>query len=158
MKPRLRNSLIVVAAVAVAFGGGTAWQFVQARQARQALDTARQEMAVIRGERALEQLEATLALATVAAQFGDFERGRQLASDFFDLLQRQPDAAPKIARSGFSEILSQRDGIITVLSRGQPESGFALVSLLGSLQNALGRERTLSVTQRPGSTEPVGGG
>jgi hypothetical protein len=97
MKPELRNALIVVAAVAVAFGIGAAWQFNQARQARQALDTARQEMVVIRGERALEQLsslEATLALATVAAQFGDFERGRQLASDFFDLLQEHAGTAP----------------------------------------------------------------
>jgi hypothetical protein len=157
MKPELRNALIVVAAVAVAFGIGAAWQFNQARQARQALDTARQEMVVIRGERALEQLEATLALATVAAQFGDFERGRQLASDFFDLLQEHAGTAPQTARSALNEILSRRDGIITVLSRGQPESGFELASLLMALQNALGRDRTLSQLQppgSPGSTEP----
>jgi len=155
MTPQLRNALIVVAALAVAFGGGTAWQFAQARQARQALDTARQEMAVIRGERALDQLEATLALATVAAQFGNFERGRQLASDFFDLLQEQAGTAPETARSGLNEILTRRDGIITVLSRGQPESGFELASLLMSLQNALGRERTLSALQPPDPTEPA---
>ncbi|MGM0669387.1 MAG: hypothetical protein ACQET1_06680, partial [Gemmatimonadota bacterium] len=154
------NVLIVVAAVAVAFGAGAGWQFAQARQARQALDTARQEMAVIRGERALEQLEATLALATVAAQFGDFERGRQLASDFFDLLQEHAGAAPETARSGLNEILSRRDGIITVLSRGQPESGFELATALTSLQLALGKEPTLSASQQSGPTEPVreGGG
>jgi hypothetical protein len=155
MTPQLRNTLIVLAAVAVAFGIGAGWQFNQARQARQALDTARQEMAVMRGERALEQLERTLALATVAAQFGDFERGRQLASDFFDLLQEHAGTAPPAARSGLDQILTRRDGIITVLSRGQPESGFELASLLMSLQNALGRERTLSALQPPGSAEPA---
>ena len=155
MTPQQRNVLIVVAAVAVAFGIGAAWQFNHARQARQALDTARQEMAVIRGERDLEQLEATLALATVAAQFGDFERGRQLASDFFDQLQEHAAAAPDTARSRLDEILARRDGIITVLSRGQPESGFELASLLMSLQNALDRERTLTSLQPPGSTEPA---
>jgi hypothetical protein len=153
MTPQLRNALIVVAAVAVAFGGGTAWQFAQARQARQALDTARQEMAVIRGERALDQLEATLALATVAAQFGNFERGRQLASDFFDLLQEQAGTAPETARSGLNEILTRRDGIITVLSRGQPESGFELATVLTLLQRALGKEPTLSAHQQSGPTE-----
>lgn len=155
MTPQQRNVLIVVAAVVVAFGIGAGWQFNQARQARQALDTARQEMAVIQGERALERLEASLALATVAAQFGEFERGRQLASDFFDLLQEHAGTAPETARSGLDEILARRDGIITVLSRGQPESGFEMATVLTSLQRALGMAPTLSAHQQSGPTEPV---
>jgi hypothetical protein len=153
MKPPLRNALIVTAAVAVAFGGGAGWQFAKARQARLERDTARQAMAAIQRERALERLEASLSMATVAAQFGNFERGRQLASDFFDLLQEQADTAPDTVRSGLTEILARRDGIITVLSRGQPESGFELAALLASLQNALGREPTVSGHQQPGPPE-----
>lgn len=154
MKPQLRNGLIVVAAVAASFGVGAGWQFTQARQARQALDTARQEMAVIQREQAMDQLEASLALATVAAQFGNFERGRQLASDFFDLLQENTGTAPEATRSGLNEILARRDGIITVLSRGQPESGFELATVLTSLQHALGKEATLSARSQSDAPEP----
>lgn len=158
MTPQLRNALILMAAMAVAFGIGAGWQFNKAHQARQALDTARQEMAVIQGERALERLEASAALATVSAQFGDFERGRQLASDFFDLLQEQAGAAPETARPGLNEILARRDGIITVLSRGQPESGPEMASVLTALQRALGKKPTFSAPHQSGPTEPVRGG
>ena len=155
MSPQLRNVSIVVAAVALAFGTGAGWQFTQAREARQALDTARQEMALIQRERALERLEASAALATVAAQFGDFERGRQLASDFFDLLQEQAATAPETARPGLDEILAQRDRIITILSRGQPESGAEMATVLTSLQRALGKEPTLSAPQESPPTGPA---
>ncbi len=154
MTPKLRNGLIVLATVAVAFGGGAAWQFTQARQARQALESARAERAVIQRESTMNQLEATLALATVAAQFGNFERGRQLASDFFDLLQDRAVTAPNAARSGLNQILARRDHIITVLSRRQPEAGFELATALTSLQGALDREPTLPADQPSGPVEP----
>jgi hypothetical protein len=153
MTPQLRNVLIVTAAVVIAFGGGFAWQFAKAREARLELDTAREQMAVIQRERALEQLEASIAMATVAAQFGNFERGRQLASDFFDLLQAHASNAPETARPGLDDILARRDGIITVLSRGQPESGFELATVLTLLQRALGKTPTLSAHQQPGPAE-----
>lgn len=154
MTPNLRNGLIVVAAVALAFGGGAGWQYAQARQARQALEMARQERVVIQSESAMDQLEASLALATVAAQFGNFERGRQLASDFFDLLQDRAGTAPDAARSGLHQILARRDHIITVLSRRQPEAGFELATVLTSLQGALDREPTLPADQPSGPVEP----
>jgi hypothetical protein len=144
MTQRQRDTVILVAAVAVAFGSGFGWQFSKARQARMETDSARQEMAVIQRERGLEQLEATLAMATVAAQFGNFERGRQLASEFFDQLQERADTAPTTARSGLDDILARRDGIITVLSRANPESGLELAALLTLLQNTLGWEPTLT--------------
>lgn len=153
MTPQMRNVLIVTAAVVVAFGVGFGWQFAKARQARLELDTAREEMAVIQRERTLEQLEASIAMATVAAQFGNFERGRQLASDFFDLLQEEASNAPETARSGLDDILARRDGIITVLSRGQPESGFELATVLTLLQRALGKEPTLSPRPQSGPAE-----
>jgi hypothetical protein len=88
-------------------------------------------------------------VATVAAQFGDFERGRQLASDYFVLLQGHVNVAPEATRPALSEMLTRRDGIITTLSRAQPESGFELASLLTWLQRALGREVTVAVFQEP---------
>ncbi|MGD2071756.1 MAG: hypothetical protein PVI57_24030 [Gemmatimonadota bacterium] len=155
MSPQLRNVLIVLAAVAVAFGTGAGWQFTQARQARQALDATRQDLALVQREMALERLEASIAVATVAAQIGDFERGRQLASDFFDLLQAQAGTAPQTARAGLNEILARRDRIITVLSRGQPEAGSELATVLTSLQRALGKEPTLSGPQKSDTTQPA---
>lgn len=145
MKPQLRSTLLVVAAVAVAFAGGAAWQFTQARHARNAHSATLRDLTLVQRERVLVGLEASVALATVAAQLGDFERARQLASDFFAGLQDNAASAPEDARSGFDEILAQRDRIITVLSRGQPEAGIEMVVLLISFQRALGKEPTISV-------------
>ena len=153
MTQHRRTTVIWVAAAAVAFGSGSAWQFAKAREARLERDTVRQELASLQRQRALEQLEGSLAMATVASQFGNFERGRRLASDFFDMLQERAGTAPEAARSGLNEILARRDGIITVLSRAQPESGLELAALLTLLQNALGREPTVSAYQQPGPPE-----
>jgi hypothetical protein len=144
---------IVVAAVVIAFGVGSGWQFTKARQGRLERDAARQELAEVQRLRALDQLEASLAMATVATQLGDFERGRQLASGFFDMLQEQESTAPQSTRTALNEILTRRDGIITVLSREQPESELELAALLTSLQNALGREPTVRAHQQSGAPE-----
>ena len=154
MTQQQRNTWMVVAALVIAFGVGSGWQFAKVRQARSERDTARQQLGDIEQQRALDQLEASLAMATVAAQFGDFERGRQLASDFFALLQQQAGTAPQTARPALSEILSRRDGTITMLSRAQPESGLELAALLTWLQNALGRQPTVPAYQPAG---PPGG-
>lgn len=148
-----RNTWIAIAAIAVAFVIGSAWQYSKARQASTERDTARQEVRALEEQQALQQLEASLAMATVAAQFGNFERGRQLASDFFDRLQalyEQAGAIPTTARPAVSEMLARRDGVITMLSRAQPESGFEMASLLTWLQNALGRELTVSSFEQIG--------
>lgn len=158
MSPQLRDVLVLVAAVAVAFAAGAAWQFTQARQeldtVGQDLATARQDLALLQREGALERLEASAAVATVATQLGDFERGRQLASDFFDLLQAQTATAPPTARAALDQILARRDHIITVLSRGQPDAGSELVTLLTSLQRALGKVPSLQGAPGSRSMEP----
>lgn len=151
MTSEQRNTWIAVAAVAVAFILGSVWQYSKARQAGTERDTARQEVSALQQQQALQQLEASLAMATVAAQFGNFERGRQLASDFFERLQalyEQAGAMPTTARPAVGEMLARRDGIITMLSRAQPESGFELASLLTWLQNALGRDLTVSAFEQ----------
>jgi hypothetical protein len=147
MTSEQRNTWVAVAGIAVAFVVGFGWQNSKAREARTERDAAWREVAALQQQQALQQLEASLAMATVAAQFGSFERGRQLASDFFARLQEmqeQAGAVPTTARPALSEMLTRRDGIITMLSRAQPESGFELASLLTWLQNALGRDLTVS--------------
>jgi hypothetical protein len=155
MTSRQRNALIIVAAIGLAFGGGSAWQFAKARQARLERDSAQQELAAAEQQLALERLEATLAIATVAAQLGNFERGRQLASDFFTRLQESAAGAPPAASAGFAEILARRDALITALSRSEPESGLELARLLASFQGALGKEAASPAPLRP-AAPPAG--
>jgi hypothetical protein len=152
MKPQQRNAGIVTVGVVAAFLGGALWQFVQAREARLERDTARQELVAVEQQRALEQLEASLALATVAAQFGDFESSRRLASDFFGKLQDEVGRVPEVVRPGLNEILARRDGVITVLSRAEPESALELAALLTALQEALGKDPILREDLRSDST------
>lgn len=156
MTSEQRNTWVAVAGIAVAFAIGFGWQNSKARGARTELDAARQEVTALQHQQALQQLEASLAMATVAAQFGSFERGRQLASDFFarlQTMQEQEGSVPTTARPALSEMLARRDGIITMLSRAQPESGFELASLLTWLQNALGRDLTVTALS---PTAPAG--
>lgn len=151
MKSEQRNTWVAIAAIVVAFVAGSGWQYSKARQAWMERDIAQQEVRALQQQQALQQLEASLAMATVAAQFGNFERGRQLASDFFDRLQEmyaQAGAVPTTARPALNEMLARRDGVITMLSRAQPESGFELAALLTWLQNALGRELTVSAFEQ----------
>lgn len=149
MKPGHRNTLIAIVAVVVAFGAGAGWQFNEAHQARTELEAAREAVVESDLQRAMERLEAKLAMATVAAQFGEFERGRVLASEFFDLLQEATAVAPESARAGLTALLARRDDIITMLSRSEPQAPIELATLLALLQNALGTEPTVT-----GSTQP----
>ena len=157
MTPRQRNALIIVAAVGIAFGAGSTWQFLQARQARQARDLAMVELESVQQALAIQELEATLAMATVAVQFGNFERGRQLVSDFFTELQGVSENAPEASRAGLTEILTRRDALITALSRSLPESGLDLARTLTSFQRALGKEATVPAPLQPGDTTEPGG-
>lgn len=140
MSTRTRNILIVVVTLIVAFGIGAAWQFAQANRARTELATVEAELAGVRSELALEQLHSTLALATVAAQLGNYERARELTSDFFTGLQEHNASAPEAAQATFADILRSRDLMITSLSRAQPESGLDLARMLGRYRESLGRE------------------
>lgn len=149
MTERQRNALIMVAAVAVAFGAGTTWQYLQARAARAERDTAVQELQAAQQALALQELEGTLAMATVAAQFGNFERSRQLVSEFFTKLQEIAPDAPEASRTGLNGILAQRDAMITLLSRSQPESGIDLARMLTLFQRALGKEATVPAPLQP---------
>jgi hypothetical protein len=138
MNTRLRNGLVVLIGVIIAFGIGAGWQFTEARRARGALGTATTELETTRLQLEQERVQNTLALAVVAAQLGNFERSRQLASDFFTTMQNSAAQLPAGARAGVDQILAQRDATITLLSRSAPESGLHLARLLSQLRQALG--------------------
>jgi hypothetical protein len=139
----MRNALIVGSAIVIAFAGGAVWQLTGARQARAAWQAIQQQLDGIQQQRTLDQLETNLAMAALAAGLGDYERGRQLASDYFTALQQQVMATAAADRPGLEDILARRDAIITDLSRSEPGSGRDLAALLSSFQRAIGKEPTV---------------
>lgn len=140
MNPRVRNGLLIFLAVVVAFGIGAAWQFTSARTAREQLNTVTAERDATRAELEMQRLEATLAAAALAAQLGNYERGRQLASDFFTGLDTHQAAAPEAATAAINEIKAERDAVITLLSRSEPGSGLQLTRMLVRYRQALGHD------------------
>jgi len=143
MSSRARNALIVLVAIAASFGGGAAWQFTRARQARTAWQQIQQQLDEIQHQRALDQLETKLAMAALAAGLGDYERGRQLASDYFTELQNEVLAAAPADRAGLEDVLARRDAIITELSRAEPAAGRDVAAVLSAFQRAIGKPPTV---------------
>lgn len=115
---RQRLVLLFIVFVVIAFGVGAGWQFQKARAARAETEAARAQIAELERERAVQRAEAALAGATIAAQLGSFERGRVFASDFFTILQDNPDSIPALANPQVQQLLGRRDATITALSRG----------------------------------------
>lgn len=110
------------------------------------------ELAQVRTQLALQQHESTLAVVAIEAGRGSFEIARQLASEFFSGLQGTLDRAPANARPVFTDILAQRDPMITALSRSDPQAAPQLIQLLMRYRLALG-ERV--GPQTPASTAPA---
>lgn len=111
----------VAAAVVFAFVIGFGLQAIRARQIEARLDHTRQALM-------LHRLEGSLAAANFEARRGSYEIARQHASDFFTGLQGTIDQVPETARNDLTTILSQRDLVITLVSRGDPESDEVLAA------------------------------
>ena len=139
MSPRARNALLVVLAIVIAFGVGAAWQFMAVRAARTQLEDVTARLDTATRDLAFERLESGLALATIAVQLGNFERGRQLASEFFTGLQELTPNAPAAAQASLQQLLQTRDATITLLSRSETASGLELSRMLVAYRQALGR-------------------
>lgn len=118
-------------AVGVVFIAAMLWQLLQTRRVEAELGETQQELAVAR-------LEATLGAATIEAQQGSYELARQLSSRFFTGLQaRLPAATSEDTRAAFEAILAQRDAVITMLSRNDPQSASMLALMFRQLRTAL---------------------
>ncbi|HEX5726016.1 MAG TPA: hypothetical protein VFX98_11160 [Longimicrobiaceae bacterium] len=113
-----RRKLILVAVLVavLAFFLGFYPQWSRARGLSRELRATRYELRMAR-------LEGRLGAALSESLRSNYERSRQLMADFFSELQesvgQEPDARKRRALEG---ILAQRDEIITLLSRAQPES------------------------------------
>jgi hypothetical protein len=143
MNPQQRTILIAVAAAIVSFGIGAIWQYTRASAFENRLEQTERDLT-------FQQLEATLGAATIEAQRGSYEIARQLISDFFGGLQTSYQSADAGRQQPFSEILAQRDAMITSLSRSDPQSGSMLAQLFVRYRLAMGEP----VGPESGTTSP----
>jgi hypothetical protein len=131
MSAQLKLVAIALGAALVGFAAGSLWQYGSARPRVTRLETAERDLT-------LQRLETTLGTATIEAQRGSHEIARQLASDFFTRLQSHYSSAAPAQQQAFQEILSNRDLIITALSRADPQAGSMLAQLFMRYRIALG--------------------
>ena len=158
MKPESmdrRTLALVAAGLVIAFLLGFVPLFVAKRAADRGLDASRQELAVTRGELELHRLEGRLGAAVAESLRGNYERARQLMAGYFTGLQ---DALPAVRdprrRQAFTAILGERDEIITLLSRAQPESSQRLMLLYTSMFAALDPEGAVGPAVTPSPPPP----
>jgi hypothetical protein len=131
MSDNQRTILIAAAAAIVAFAIGALWQYASVRTHADRLSATSEALT-------FQRLEATLGAATIEAQRGSYEISRQLASDFFSGLQAAIGGAAPDRRQAFTEILQQRDAMITALSRYDTQSGALLAQLFTRFRIAMG--------------------
>jgi hypothetical protein len=113
-KPKM--AAIAAAALLLAFLAGFLPQWSRARALEGELERTRFELA-------LSRLEGRLGAALAEAQRSNYERARQLMTGVFSELQERTVFIEPPARRGELEaVLAERDEIITLLSRADPEA------------------------------------
>jgi hypothetical protein len=113
-----RGTLVAlgVGALLFAFLIGFVPQWNQARSLERELDRTRYELQML-------ELEGRLGAALAESQRGNYERARQLMTGFFSTLQQRLQAITDVGlRQELNALLEQRDEIITLLSRAEPEA------------------------------------
>jgi hypothetical protein len=100
------------------------------------------QLAQVRRELKLLQIQNTLASAAVDARRAEYEPARQAASDFFVTLRADMDLGKESAltqaqRDGVAPLFTQRDEIITLLARSDPVSADRLSDLYVSYRKAI---------------------
>ncbi len=85
----------------------------------------------------LSQLKNSLGTAMFEIQRGDYEPARQTMSDFFTHLRSQIDAGnnsvfTESRREVLRPLLSERDGVITLLARSDPAASYRLSTFYSS--------------------------
>ncbi len=113
------------------------------------------ELQEVRHELEIARLQGRLGAALAEAQRSNYERARQLMSDFFSGVQQNLGRVQDPAqRQALQEILRQRDEIITMLSRAEPESTQRLMLLYTryfAAMDPVGREAAPALTPSPPS-------
>ena len=143
-----RTLALVAAGLVIAFLLGFVPQTIAKRNANRDLAAATQELR-------LSRLQGRLGAALAESLRSNYERSRQLMAGYFSGLQ---DALPGVEnarqRQALSAILAQRDEMITLLSRAQPESSQRLMLLYTSMFTAVDPQGTLAPAVTPSPLPP----
>lgn len=158
MKPESidrRTLALVAAGLVIAFLLGFVPELAAKRRADRSLASSRQELAATRQELGLARLQGRLGAAVAEAMRSNYERSRQLMAGYFTGLQdAQPAVRDRRRRQAFGAILAQRDEIITLLSRAQPESSQRLMLLYTSMFAAMDPQGAVAPAVTPSPPPP----
>jgi hypothetical protein len=124
---RIRNSILVVALLLIAFLGGFIWMGLKYRECSSSLSDQERQLRLVK-------MQSSLGSAAIDARRGDYETARLAASDFFTSLRAETDkgvhsALSQAQQDGAQPLFAQRDQIITLLSRGDVASADTLSDL-----------------------------
>ncbi|MGV3773722.1 MAG: hypothetical protein ACO1QB_12530 [Verrucomicrobiales bacterium] len=147
---RLRNLAILYLLVIVAvFLAGFLPMWSRARAHEKVANEQKSELRVLR-------LQTLLANAVIDARRGDYEPARQAASEFFTRISGSNEGFTSVQMDQLSDLLKQRDEIITLLARSDPASAERLSNLYLALRSAIGRqiELTAPVPSAPAAPSP----
>jgi hypothetical protein len=131
----LRRTGIYAAALLVAFMLGFLPMWLKTRGCATSLGEAEQQLGLAR-------MQNKLSAAAIDARRGDYEPARQAASQFFTSLRGETDkggasALTQAQREGVLPLFTQRDEIITLLSRSDPASADRLSDLYASYRKIM---------------------
>lgn len=154
-KPKLVG--IVAAAVVVAFLIGFLPQWLQGRNQRSEMESARQEWqterAALQHDLKVARLEGRIGAALAESLRGNYERARQLMVSFYtDLQETIPALTDPTQKREMEAILDQRFEIVTLLSRAEPEATERLMlayTRYFAAMDPIGQEAPTSLTPSP---------
>jgi len=131
----MRRGIIYVTLLIVAFLLGFVPMWIKAREYSGNLSEAEHQLNLAR-------IQNSLASAVIDARRGDYESARQSASDFFTSLREVTEiegdlALSRAQKEGVESLITQRDGIITLLARGDLASADRLSDLYISYQEIM---------------------
>ena len=133
----MRRGIIYVTLLIVVFLLGFVPMWLKSRECSRNLSEAEQQLNLARTQN-------FLASAVIDARRGDYESARQAASDFFTYLRAATDIVDDSTlsleqREGVQSLITQRDGIITLLARGDLASADRLSDLYISYREIMNR-------------------
>jgi len=135
----MRRVIIYAALLLIAFLLGFVPMWLTSRESSSRLSEAEHQLS-------LAQMQNALASAAIDARQGEYESARLAASDFFTSLRAEIEIdrgdAPALSlaqREGVQPLFTQRDEIITLLSRSDPASADRLSDLYVSFRKIMNR-------------------
>jgi hypothetical protein len=136
---RIRNFILHVALLLVAFLAGFVWMGLKYRECSGSLSKAQSQYSGSLSEVQTQRLnlaiiQNSLGSAAIDARRGDYETARLAASDFFTWLRAETSkgvdsALSQAQKDGAQPLFARRDEIITLLARGDVTSADMLSDL-----------------------------